>query len=175
MKRLLAVATILVVAGLAAPAAAVTATGTLTATIIRPISVTKGSDLAFGKIVKPSSSSSTVTLTPAGALTVTGSDGAAVTGSAHSAASFTVGGEGAQSFMLVIPGSVTLNGPSSSHITIATSNDAGCTTGCTLGGTLGGAAPAFVFHVGGSFTLLSTQTSGAYTNTTDLTVTATYN
>jgi hypothetical protein len=102
-----------------------------------------------------------------------------VISSTHSAAAFTVGGEGAQAFTLVIPTSITLNGPAGAHLTVTTTNDvstAACPTlaTCTLSGSLGGAG-ALSFHVGGSFPLSSGQTSGAYTNTTDLTVTATYN
>jgi hypothetical protein len=186
MKKIIAAALAMapvILVGAAAHAAANTssATANVSTTILSPISVSKTTDLAFGTVVKPtlSGGSTTFTVTNAGALTASGGDGAAVASNSHSAAAFTVSGEGGQAFTLSIPSSVTLAGPSSSSIVVSTSNDVSgtaCLTfaTCTLSGTLGGAG-SLSFHVGGSFAVTNAQMTGLYQNTTDLTVTATYN
>ena len=149
-------------------------TANVSATIIQPITVQKTQDLAFGTIVKPSSASSTVTLTAAATpvRTVTGSDGIALASTTPTDGKFTVTGEGGQSFTLSIPASINMSGPSSSSITVTTSNDAGCTSACALSGSLGSPG-TLSFNVGGSFTLPSTQTTGLYSGS--VTATATYN
>src|SRR5215469_9936535 len=139
----LAMAPVILIGGVAhatAGANTSSATATVSTTILAPISVTKNTDLAFGTVVKPNTGTSTFTVTNAGALTVTGGgDGAAVASNVHSAASFTVNGEGGQAFTLAVPASVVLAGPSSASLTVTTTNDAGCTSACALSSTLGNA------------------------------------
>ena len=148
-------------------------TGALTGTIIRPILVTANQGMQFGVIVRPGSGSGVVTLTNAGALTVTGTGAIALPSSVPRAAMFTVSGEGGQSLTLTIDSTVTLTNaaPSGGTLAVSTTNDAGCTTLCTLGGVLGATASGtLIFHVGGSFGILSTTHTGAYSGTINVVV-----
>jgi hypothetical protein len=140
-------------------------TGALTGTIIRPILVTANQGLQFGTIVRPGSGSGSVTISNAGALSVTGTGAIALPSSVTHAAMFTVSGEGGQTFTLTIDSSVALTNaaPSGGTLTVSTTNDAGCTTSCTLSGVLGATASGtLVFHVGGTFATSSATHTGAY-------------
>ena len=143
-------------------------TGTLTGTIIRPILVTANQSLQFGFIVRPSPGSGTVTLTDAGALSVTGTGAIALPSSSPHAAMFTVSGEGGQTFSLTIDSTVTLSNtaPSGGTLAVSTTNDAGCTATCALGGVLGQTTSATLsFHVGGTFAFSSATPTGSYSGT----------
>jgi len=151
-------------------------TANVTTTIIRPISVTKNTDLHFGTIVRPGTGSGTVGLTTANVSSVTGTGAILLPSSSTSAANFTVSGEGGQAFTLVIDSTVTLTNTATSGgtLTVTTVNDAACTTSCALSGALGDVANgAKVVNVAGSFPFTSLTNTGAYTGT--LNISATYN
>lgn len=141
-----------------------TATGSVT--IIRPLTITKNSDLAFGRIVQPRTGTGTVALANTGNSVVAAAGAVALTGITTSRAQFTVDGEGGQVVTTSIPSTVSLdNGPSS--IVVALAPDFGSTV--TLSGALA-AAGSSTLNVGGSFNLPSTQTPGAYTGSFTVTV-----
>ena len=149
-------------------------TGALTGTIIRPILVTANQGLQFGTIVRPGSGTGTVTLSNAGALSVTGTGAIALPSSVMHAAMFTASGEGGQTFTLTIDSSVTLTNaaPSGGTLAVSTSNDAGCTASCTLSGVLGATTSGtLIFHVGGTFAITSATPTGAYSGTMNVVVT----
>lgn len=149
-------------------------TANVTTTIIRPISVTKNTDLRFGTIVRPGSGPGTVGLTTANVASVTGTGAILLPSSTTSAANFTVSGEGAQAFTLVIDSTVTLTNTATSGgtLTVTTVNDAGCTTSCALPGTLGDVAnDTKIVNVAGSFPFTSTTNTGAYSGTLNISVT----
>jgi hypothetical protein len=140
-----------------------TATGSVT--IISPITINKTADLSFGRIVRPSTGSATITVANT-ADTVTTGTAVALSGIAVSRAKFTIAGEGAQAISITV-GSLTLNGPSASTLAVTLSPDQ--SSGAVLSGALG-AAGSLTLNVGGSFSLPSTQTTGAYTGTFTVTV-----
>ena len=171
-----ALSAVAVFAGASAFAAGNTSatTANVTTTIIRPISVSKNTDLRFGTIVRPGSGSGTVALSTANVSTVTGTGAILLPSSTTSAANFTIAGEGAQAFTLVIDSSVTLtnSAPSGGTLTVTTVNDAACTTACALPGTLGDTAgDTKIVNVAGSFPFASTTNTGAYAGTLNISVT----
>ena len=143
-----------------------TTTGSVT--IFQPITLSKTKDLAFGVIVRPASGSGTVTVSTAGARTISGS-GALLNDVTPSAATFTANGEGGQAFSINVPSSFTMTGPSSSTLNVAVTASAAT---ATMSGALGAAGSA-TFTVGGSITVASTTVNGAYSGT--FTTTVTYN
>jgi hypothetical protein len=143
-----------------------TTTGSVT--IFQPITLSKTKDLAFGIVVRPASGAGTVTVSTAGARSLSG-NGALLNDVTPSAATFTVNGEGGQAFSINVPASFTMTGPSSSTLTVGLT--ASSATGA-LSGALGGNGSA-TFTVGGSITVASTTTNGAYTGT--FTTTVSYN
>ncbi|MBB4612142.1 DUF4402 domain-containing protein [Novosphingobium taihuense] len=173
MKKLLASAA--VAAGLlaggsafaqAANTSSATASGSVT--IVRPLTITKNSDLAFGRIVRPrTGGTGTVTLANTGN-TVVAASGAVALASTTSRAQFTVDGEGGQSVTASIPSSVNLTSGTNT-IAVTLLPDFGSTV--TLSGALA-AAGSSTLNVGGSFSLPDTQATGAYTG--NFTVTVTY-
>lgn len=175
LRKILA-ATVVAAAGLASGAAAqssanVSTTGS--ATIFQPISIAKNGDLRFGVIVRPLTGTGTVTQPAAGGpRTFTG--GVALLNTAGfpspQPATFTVTGEGGQTFTIGIPPSFTMTGPSSSSLNV---NLASSAASGTLSNALGAAGTA-PFGVGGTITNISdTTASGTYTG--NFTVTVTYN
>jgi len=173
-KILIGASTLAVMAGMASAAAAQASsdTASVSATIIRPISITKATDMAFGTIVRPASSS-TVSLSTANAVTGVVTVGNAST---RTAAVFNVAGEGGQTY--TISETPTLSGPggalaltlvkavSGSGATISTTGPGG--TG-VLGSTLGNAGAATLTY-GASFTIDETTATGAYTGSLVVTV-----
>lgn len=176
MKRVLGAATALMIVGFAAPSfAAATASdsSTVTAKIIRPISVTKNADLAFGTIVRPTvgGGSSVVAVDTAGARSVTGGDAVALGTTSAAAAQFTIAGEGGQSISVSVPASFNLTGPST--VPVTTTNDLSGSASSQLLSNALGAAGSLVVKVGGSFTVTDSTATGDYTGT--LTVSSSYN
>jgi len=143
--------------------ASVTTTGS--ATIIQPITLTQGTGLAFGTIVRPGTGTGTVTIDPTtGARTV--ASGVVGLASTTSRGVYTVNGEGGSTFSIAVPATFTLAGPSASTIAV-TLTPTGSTG--TLSNALGTAGTAS-FGVGGNFSLSSTTVTGAYTGTYNVTV-----
>jgi hypothetical protein len=138
--------------------------GTATVRALRGMSLTKSSDLTFGKVSRPLSGSGTVTI-DAAAGTRTTSNVVAFPTPAFSAASFQVSGEGGQSFSVSIPSSFQLTGAGT--LTVTTNHTVGASP--TLSGSLG-AAGTYNFSVGGSMTLTSTTPLGGYSGVLPITV-----
>jgi len=178
MKTIIGIAVSAIVLGAAASAFAAgntsATTANVTTTIIRPISVTKNTDLRFGTIVRPSAGSGTVALSTADVPTITGTGAILLPSSTTSAANFTVSGEGAEAFTLVIDSTVTLTNTAASGgtLTVTTVNDAACTTACALPGALGDVAnDTKVVNVAGSFPFTSFTNTGAYAGVMNISVT----
>jgi hypothetical protein len=160
-----------VVAGLGVSAHAAETTANATATVVRPITITKVNDLRFGAF-STSASGQTVQITTAGARTLTGALGVTST---VGAASFTVAGEGGLTYAISLPSTtVTIQtddggAGETMAVTAFTSNPLG--TG-TLSGTLGGAGNQ-TLSVGATLTTVASQVAGNYTGS--FTVAVDYN
>ncbi len=172
MKKLLAV--VVLATGLfgatsafAQASASTSASGSVT--LIRPITITKTADLEFGRVVKPTAGTGTVSMTNASDATSAGSGAVTLAGITTSRAKFTIDGEGAQLVNLTVPASFSI-GNGTDSITVTTTNNLGAST--TLSGALGGAGTASL-NVGGSFNVPFAISTGLYTGT--LNVTAAYN
>jgi hypothetical protein len=137
--------------------------------IIQPITLTKNSDLSFGTVVRPTTGTNTITIdATTGAISKTGAGDAALAASTSGRATYSVGGEGAQTFAISTPATFNMtSGANSLTVTLASSSATG-----TISGSLGSAGTA-TFGVGGSFPVSNTQASGNYTGT--FTTTVTYN
>jgi hypothetical protein len=125
----------------------------------------KTSDLAFGRIVRPSSGSSTVAIDADTGVRSIDGNGVLLSGS-FSRAAYSVEGEGGQTVSLSLSPLV-LAGPEDSDpitVTLAKSDDT-----AVLSGSLGGDGSAS-FQVGGSFAVTSTTATGAYSGTFTATV-----
>lgn len=133
--------------------------------VIQGISIAKTADMAFGTVVKPSSSNGTYTIAnTADTLSVSGTGAAAAAGTT-SRAKFTVTGEGGQNISVTVPATMTMTS-GANNITVNLSSD---TTSSSLNGTLGSSGTKAV-NVGGDFTIASTQASGDYTGSFNVTV-----
>lgn len=141
-------------------------TGTGVATVRRSLRLTKNSDLSFGRIVRPSSGTSTISVSPiTGLRSVTGT----AVGLAEPAASwayYTVDGEGGQTISVTVPPSVSMTGPGGSITVNLTSFKP---APVQLSGS-GNSDGVYEFWVGGNFTLDSTAASGAYSGAFNVTV-----
>jgi hypothetical protein len=146
-------------------------TGSATANVFRAISISKTADLAFGKIIRPSTGAGTVSLSAAGVRTVTGTGALAFASPAPTRATFTVGGEGGQAVTVTIPTTFTMtSGANTLTVTTASTGGGAQTLSSTLGNA--GSNPTAI-AVGGSFPMSSATPTGAYTGT--FTVTVQYN
>ncbi len=149
------------------------ATVSSSATLVRPVTVTKDSDLAFGTIVLPSAGSGSVTLATNGTFTVTGTGAAGLASSTKTVGGFTVSGEGGMAITVTVPATFALSASGQPDLTVTTSNDmTGASTAQTLSNALGSAGVLAV-KVGGSFPISSTTATAAYAGSFQ--VTAAYN
>jgi len=166
-KRLLAGAVAVVVSMMAGAALAqnsATASATASATVAQPLAVAKSADLAFGRVIRPSSGNATVyTVSEVnGAASVAGGDGVFTAGAGSPGrAVFTVTGEGGQTFSITSDTSVTNGGVT---INLVKSGVAG-----TLDGTLGTIGTA-TFGVGGNVTLSDTSPTGTKAGSFNVTI-----
>jgi hypothetical protein len=131
------------------------------ATIIRPITISKTADLQFGRVVLPSSGSATVTIANTADSISTGT-AVALSGITTSRGKFTISGESAQAINITV-GTLSMSGPSASTLAVTLSPDQ--VSGAALSGATIGSAGSLTLNVGGSFALPSTQTTGVYTGT----------
>ena len=170
-KLLLGAAAIFALAATPALAQSNTATATANSSIIvyQPISIANGTDLAFGRVVRPSSGAGSVTIANNGTRTPAG--GVIGLASTTTAASFTVTGEGASSVAISIPATFALTNGAAT-LTVTTTNDLTAVGATILSGALG-ATGTKSFNVGGSVPIADTTASGSYTGS--FMVTATYN
>lgn len=144
------------------------ALGAATATAFRALTITKTSDLAFGRISRPQVGAGTVSFDSAtGVRTVTGNGGGLNTPTPTLAA-FNLTGEGGQVFSIAVQPTFVMAGPT--PLTVTTNNTA---SGAQTFGAALGSQGSFNFSVGGSFPFSNATTDGAYSGS--FTVTADYN
>ena len=145
--------------------------GLARASVFRPIALSASTGLAFGKIVRPSTGTGTVTVDNAtGARTVTGTGALGLSSPTPTRASYTVSGEGGQVFTLSFPTSFQMTGPGTPlTVTLNPTTPSGSKT---LSSALGSAG-TLGFQMGGSFPISSTTTTGAYSGS--YTVSVAYN
>ncbi|MFN3585069.1 DUF4402 domain-containing protein [Phenylobacterium sp.] len=149
----------------------VTTTGTGTATVYRSLSITKNSDLAFGKVVRPDSGSSTVTINAATGLRSLTGTAVALPVPSPSRANYTVTGEGGRAVSITVPTSVVMTREGGSEtLTVTTTKTVSGTPTLT---SIMGMEGSYTFSVGGSLTLTSSTVSGAYSGVFN--VSAAYN
>ena len=139
-----------------------------TTKIIQPITLAKNTDLAFGSVVKPNSGANSVAIdATSGSRALTGGGDAALAPSTSGRATYTVTGEGGQTFSISTPTSFDMQRQGGSDtITVALTQSA---ASGTISGALGNTGTA-TFGVGGSFDVSAATASGAYSGTFDVTV-----
>ena len=167
-KCAVAVGAIGLAAVLQSSAEAASITATATATVATAIGIAKTVDMSFGTI-GATAIAGTVVLATDGSRTCTDVD--CLSGSPGAAASFDVTGEGANTYSITLPGSVTLTGPGSpgTDMIANTFISLPLTTGTLTAG-------AETLLVGATLAVANaaTQTAGAYTSAA-FTVTVNYN
>ena len=139
-----------------------------TATIIAPIGITAGADLAFGNIIKGAGD---VTVDVNGTRTISASMKPGNQNGTITAGVFNVSGEAAYTYTITLPANdvVTITDGSDPmdvndfNCFTATDNDAG------VSGTLNGSGTD-VITVGATLTVAADQATGAYTGTFNVTV-----
>jgi hypothetical protein len=150
----------------AATFAQVSATATVSATIITPIAITKTVDMNFGNIAV-GLTGGTVVLDPANARTKTGGVTLPAVAGTVSAASFTVTGLAASTYSITLPATVIIvSGTPTMTVSAFTSTPSG--TGLLTSGTQ-------TLTVGGTLTVAASQAAGLYTLANGLSVTVNYN
>lgn len=162
----------LMMGGLSAPAfaqATDSKSTTASITIIRPIVLTKVTDLAFGTVTRPTSGTNTITMSTSSDTPTTTTANSLVTGSSRSRASYTVSGETGQTVAISLSAStiqLTRSGGAETldlTLDLAHSSD-----------TLAGNAFSFgTLYVGGAIDIPSSTVSGAYSGS--FTTTVAYN
>lgn len=164
-------AAVAALSALATPAFAqnsATASTTGSVKIIQPLTLEKDTDLAFGSVVKPTSGTNTVAISASdGARALSGGGDAALAPSTSGRATYTVTGEGGQTFSISTPTSFDMSRQGGSDtITVSLTKSAAAGT---LSGSLGSSGTA-TFGVGGSFDVASTTATGSYSGSFDVTV-----
>lgn len=143
-------------------------TGTAVATVFRPIGLAANSSLDFGMIVRPKTGIATVSIDPStGVRTVTGGAAALSVPIPHPA-TFTVSGEGGQSFSISVPAFDLVGKKTNLTVTPSTAPFGSA----ALTGALGANGSATI-SVGGSVAISDSTPPGQYTGT--VTVTVQYN
>ena len=144
--------------------ASATTSASASITVFQPITITKVTDLAFGRVIRTSSTPTVYAVAAAnGATSVTGGNGIFTSGGGTPGrATFTVNGEGGQAFNIVSDPTVVANGNTINLVTSAATG--------TLSGTLGSAGST-TFGVGGNVTLSSTSPTGVSSGSFNVTVT----
>lgn len=137
--------------------------GSLTATVYKSLSLSKGTDLTFGRVVRPVSGSGTVTLNSNGTRTSTGA--VWLNSPFPIRSSYTATGDGGKVLSISIDPSFTMARAGGGSITVTTNNSI---VGTPILGA--GSSGSYTFFVGGSFPISSTTAAGAYTGTFNVTV-----
>jgi len=164
-RKVLVIATtasLIAFGGFSSSVFAASATGNASATIVAPLSITEDVAMDFGSISPDGTSATTVTITPAGA--VSSPDGAGIAGGAPAAGQFTVTGFGTLTYAVSYTGG-NLTGPGA-NMAVSGFTDSIGGAGALAGGTE-------TFTVGADLAVGINQTAGAYSGT--YTVTVNYN
>ncbi len=163
-KTAAAVVALSLFAGSAFAQATATVNTTVNTTIIRPITLTQNTSLAFGTVVKPASGNGNVIIDKTtGARTSDG--GVTIVGTGFSRATYTVAGEGAQAFTITVPATMIMAG--AGNITVTLSSTA---SGSTVLSSTSGQPGTLDFGIGGTFPVSNATNSGVYTGTFPVTV-----
>ena len=142
------------------------ATGAASASVIvvRPITITKNTDLSFGRVVPDASAAGTVVI-GSGADSATPTTVHMVTGGTVTRAKFTAGGEGGQAYTITLPGAA---------LTLATGLTVDTWTtdvaSPVISGTLGSAGTQ-IFYVSATLHVPANQAANTYTGSFNVTVT----
>ncbi|MDB5453638.1 MAG: hypothetical protein JWO33_2216 [Caulobacteraceae bacterium] len=144
------------------------AVGAAAATVFRGLTITKTSDLAFGRISRPPVGSGVVAFDAATGLRTVSGDGGGLPTPVPTLAAFTVTGEGGQIFSIAVQPTFVLAGPTPLTV-ITNSTVAGAQTFNSALGSQG----TFNFSVGGSFQIANSTSDGSYSGA--FIVTADYN
>ena len=151
--------------------AQVKATATASATIIAPITLVKVNDMNFGNIAVDATLAGTVVLLPDGTRSATGGVTAtAILGGTITAAVFTVGGEGSNTYAITIPKVAhTIKHATTTDVMVVNAfTSTPTTTGILTAGTQ-------TLQVGATLNVSANQKAGLYTSTTPFDVTVNYN
>ncbi|MFB0903909.1 MAG: DUF4402 domain-containing protein [Nonlabens sp.] len=169
MKKIKSLIMMIMIAATTGAMAQESATASSSATIVAPIGIAQSADMNFGNVAT-NATGGTVVLTTGGATTKTGGVTLPAQTGTPTAAAFDVTGEGAYTYSIGLPGGpITLTeSVSSNTMTVGTFISNPATTGTLTGG-------AQTVNVGATLTVAGGQVPGAYTNTSDLTVTVNYN
>ena len=148
-----------------------TASSSISATIVTPISIAKDVDMNFGNIAV-TASGGTVVLAPAGTRTATGGVTLPVVSGTVAAAAFTVTGQSAYTYDITLPaGNIVLSsGGNSMNASSFT-----CSIGLTAGALSTGVTGSQSFNVGATLAVSANQAAGSYTTATPFNVTVNYN
>jgi hypothetical protein len=165
--RLLTV--VIMASGLAAPALAQTAGTSGSTTVVDQFTVDKNSDLGFGSVLPPTSGTNVIEINPAsGVRSITGGGNATLIGSGGvSRATYTVSGDGGQTFVINLPSTfqITRQGGSETiTVSLVASGPGGTLSNST------GTAGTANFGVGGTFPISSSTAIGHYQGTFAATV-----
>lgn len=145
------------------------ATATVTATIVTPISISKTVDMNFGNIAVQSTTGGTVVLGTNGTRSTTGGVTLPATAGTVTAAEFAIGGQGTYTYTITLPSSdISLSDGSSHTMVVNTFVSNPATTGQLTAG-------AQTLKVGATLTVAAAQAAGTYTSGTPFTVTVNYN
>ncbi len=147
-----------------------TATASVSANVIAPVSLAKTVDMNFGNAAVAVGAGGTVVLNPASSRSTTGAGVTLpATAGTVSAASFTVSGAPNYTYAITLPSSAVISGPASSSMTVASFTSSPSATGLlSVSGTQ-------ILTVGASLSVSAGQHSGTYTNATAVPVTVNYN
>ena len=145
-----------------------TATASVGASLVTPLSISKTADMSFATVAA-SATAGTIILDYANATTISG--GAHKVSGSPTTASFTVLGEGTSVVNLTYPASVTLTSAESNTLVV----DGILCDAAASGGTFALVGGTKTLKVKGTLQLPANKVAGTYTNATDLTVTINYN
>lgn len=140
----------------------VSASASASVSIARPIAISSSGSLSFGRIILDgSANAATVVLTPAGGVTT--SNATQASSGTISVPTFSVSGEGGQSYTIALAAAGFTGGVTLGNLTSSVS-----TPGALSGSA--GSAGAQQFTVGGTITVPAGTTAGAYSGTVTATV-----
>jgi len=163
MKKITFFAAIAMIAFTTNAVAQATATGTSTTTVIAPITISAGTDLAFGNVTEDGTGG-TVTVTAAATAVATGTSGAQAVDGTVTAGAFTVTGQAGNTYSITVPTApATLTGLDVSAPTITVS-------GFTSDIATGSIGTTNTFYVGADITLAGPQLPDTYSGSYDVTV-----
>ncbi len=147
------------------------ATASVSANIVTPITIVKTIDMHFGNLAVSATVAGTAIMAPGSTRSTGGAGGVSLpanTGTV-SAATFTVSGEPTYTYSITLPSVATITDASSHSMTVNTFTSNPSSTGVLSGG------GAQTLTVGATLNVAAGQASGTYSNSTGVPVTVNYN